>query len=171
MSATTSRYFHKRQIVWGLAAGLFGMLSTLVTTSYFNLQPQQIITSVREDDGISYVGGKLKLIITRVPGKICPTRTDRSIWRNVPDPDNPGQMMPDIKKLENGGIVVPLGYKRYMVTIDLPADIETGQWFYASRTVYECSVFSDIAAYWNGRSNPTQSPDTPVMIVPQPYQR
>jgi hypothetical protein len=158
-----------RHIAWGvlpLCVGAAGMFSYV---TFFNLisMPLQQVTSIQEADGIAYVGGKIQLIVTLVPGRLCPSRTDRVLWRSIDDPSNPDYKIPEIHKLESGSIVVPLGARRFIVSIDIPDDIEPGDWWYVSRTSYECPWWDNLNSAMAGRTNPTQSPNIPMFIQPK----
>jgi hypothetical protein len=139
-------------------AGLLGAIFYAVVTHVFAAPPIRML-SMSEQDSVAVRGGVIELLVHRKASKICPVHTDRVLWQWRDGPDH--KKIPYIVPLPfRSTAIVPDGADIFVVSVDVPGNIERGDWFYVARSEYDCAWFPN----WFG-GDALQTQPIPIKVV------
>lgn len=145
-------------IKYCLIAGI-GYLTSVGWTAYRASGPSVTIQTIEEADGVVSGDTGIDLIVRAVRTRFCPSVTSRFVWRWV---ERDGEQIKQYKTVL-GPPIPPTpepGAEHYMLTLDLPANLPKGQWYYQSVSVFDC-------AWVPGLDNSTirRSPSVPIEVL------
>jgi hypothetical protein len=150
-------YVDMRCVVLRGSGFLAGCLLTYIVLVEAAGAPVTIV-SIHEIDGIAVRGGRIELMFDRRQSRSCPAIVDRQLWRWQ---EVEGRRVQHIVPLPS--ISAPItqpGATHVLLSIEVPGSIAPGDWFYVSRTTYDCPWM-----VWFGSGTQTRSPDVPVTIT------
>lgn len=135
---------------------------------YENAGPNIIVDSVTlVDDTVKAdpTGDTISFLVKSEIVKQCPSQVTRFVWRNIQDPDFPGdptKQIPDYHSIDNPPLLPELGVgkHKYIITLRVhPGLNKTDQWYERTNTLPGC----DILSWMNWLNKPTQR-DHPIKV-------
>ena len=143
-----------------LFALTLGWVLSFVMMQYLQPPPVRLLSET-EEDGVAFRGGRIELEVHRHVNRVCTSHADRVLRRYEV---RHGKSILVIVPLGlRSQVLVPVGVERYIVSLDLPGNIATGQWSYVARVSYECPVL-----HWLWTPTPIQTTDIPIMVQDTP---
>jgi hypothetical protein len=103
---------------------------------HFTGSPPLRVLSLAEQGEVTLQGARLELAVSRLSDKRCDVHTDRELWRW--EIRNGERIRVVVPLPFRSNVIVPDGEEKYIVSMDVPATIGPGQWFFVAQSRFDC---------------------------------